>query len=778
MAAPAFLQCESHPGRPLTDHLCDVADRLRAHSEAPVWLPLAGLFHDLGKATAYFQDHLQGKAAPPELRRHAEMGALWLLEFLRERQLLPSNVSPVDVALAFLFVRRHHGRLDDLLDSLMLDQQSVDQFQKQLSAMDMAGIRQWLAHQLRSPIPVAGTDRQKFTELRVKSKLALQSIKTDAEAMARFQSAVRWFGLLIEADRDSAAGYAPGHFDVPPQLKPGNLDRFRAAGDFGAYANEAVCKARELVFQSALNSVDRDVAGGERLWTLTVPTGAGKTLAALGWAVKRRETRIAGGQRNCSIVYALPFTSIIDQNAEVIRRLFGDAAADESAVAIHHHVAEAGEIAQSGEESLARSWVEGWRADIVCTTFVQVVNALFHGTTADARRLSRLAGAILILDEVQAFPAELWPLMRTALYCLSRHFGTDVLLVTATQPALFAEADTTEIGPRSFPQDVIQAFDRYDLTVELNGFLNLDALRTRIAEDVEGELRRSCLVIVNTVKEALDLHALLAGDARFWGSILFHLSTNLRPKDRGRILAEVQCCNKPHVLVATQVVEAGVDLSFDVVFRALAPIDALVQAAGRCNRHGVGRRGLVRVFDLEGSRGVAVYGAVHMGLAREILRQVADEGGHLLREPELAGLVSQYFSELDQRIGHGSATKAMEAVRMLEFAALRGEGEDPNRKEKRVQLVEDRFDRIAHFVETDESDTHVWSELSKALAIPDLYLRRQRLRALRSEVAQRIVEVPRRYALPDAGAEANLVHVPRDRAGDYYDTSTGWRRHE
>lgn len=778
MAVPAFRQCESHPGRPLTDHLSDVADRLRVRAAVPVWLPLAGLFHDLGKATAYFQAYLQGDDAPRELKRHAEMGALWLLEFLCGHWLSAGNVSHVDVALAFLFVRRHHGRLDDLLDSLTTDEAGIARVRQQLTAMDLPGIQDWLANELGLPIPVAAVEYKKFTELRVRSTLALKSVGTDADAMTRFQSSLRWFGLLIESDRDSAAGFAPGHFNAPPQLRPEHLDRFRATGDFGVHADEMVRRARELVFQSALNSEDRDAASSGRLWTLTVPTGSGKTLAALGWAIKRRESRLAAGQENCSIVYALPFTSIIDQNVAVIRRLLGETGGSENALAIHHHLAEAGEIAQSGEESLARSWVEGWRADTVCTTFVQVVNALFHGTTADARRFSHLAGSILILDEVQAFPAELWPVLRKALYCLSKHFGTDVLLVTATQPALFAEAETTEIGPRSFPEDVGRAFDRYDLVVELSSPLKLDALHARIAEEIEGKHRRSCLVILNTVKEALDLHALLASNGVFRGDALFHLSTNLRPKDRARILREIQGCDKPHVLVSTQVVEAGVDLSFDLVFRALAPIDALVQAAGRCNRHGIGNRGLVHVFDLEGNRGVLVYGAVHMGLAREILSKFADDGRQSLREPELAELVRRYFSELDQRIGRGPASKVMEAVRMLQFAALRGEGQDRESKEKRVQLIEDRFDRIAHFVETDESDVHVWSELCEALGISDLLLRRQRLRALRSEIAQRIVEVPRRYAAAGGGPEVHLVHIPRAQAADYYDPATGWRRHE
>ncbi len=770
MAAPAFLRCESHPGRPLFDHLTDVADRLRSCSGVPTWLPFAGLFHDLGKATSYFQDYLRGMNAPLELKRHSELGALWLLEFLRAPGSSSYNLSPLDAALAFLFVRRHHGRLDDLLDSPTMDRNGILRAQQQLSAMDIQGIQAWFSHHLGVPVPVAGTDEKTFIKLRVESTAQLKEAVNDHEAMSRFQSALRWFGLLIESDRDSAAGYAPGQFDMLPRLKSGHLDRFRQAGDFGSRADDKVRKARELVFSSASDAAEHHGNSSCHLWTLTVPTGSGKTLAALSWAAKRRAVRFTASQNRSSIIYALPFTSIIDQNAAVIRKVLGTDAEGENVLAVHHHLAEAGEIAQSGEESLARSWVEGWRSDLVCTTFVQIVNAMFHGSTADARRFSHLAGSVLILDEVQAFPAELWPILRMALLCLAERFGTDILLVTATQPALFGFNGAIEIGPVNFPGEVSQAFDRYDFHIQLEERVTLDALREQVIEAIERDDPRSCLVIVNTVNEALDLFGLLESDNRVQAEVIFHLSTNLRPKDRGDILAAIQRCNRLPVLIATQVVEAGVDLSFDTVFRALAPVDALVQAAGRCNRHGTGQRGSVHVFDLEGNRGVMVYGPVHMGLAREVLCACVDK---VLREPELMNLVGRYFEQLDRRIGRDSAFKVKEAVRMLQFAELRGEGHD---RQKRIQLIDDQMDRVPHFVETDETDERIWKELIEARSIRDLGLRRQRLRSLRGEVARRIVEVPRRYAAQEPESNEKLVYIPGHRASEYYDIRTGWKR--
>jgi len=767
--APAFPHCESHPGRLLIDHLLDVRSRLDVGDG--YWLAWAALFHDLGKGTSFFQAYLHGENVSPELRWHAEVGAFWLMQFLQPIVSSGESVMAVHVALAFLFVRRHHGSLDDLLDGATYpDQHTLNRLQQQFGTMDATGIAGWFAERLGGPVVRPVLDRRGLIELRVKANIALRQPCSDGDTMVRFQTALRDFGRLIEADRDSAARYAVGTFDAPPQLSLEHVAAFRSARSFGAAAQPTIADARNRVYASAVAHANDHPANSGHLWTLTVPTGAGKTLAALGWALARRQARIKAGLCICPVIYALPFTSIIDQNVAVIRKLWGDGPVDESAIAVHHHLAELGQMEQSGEESLARSWVEGWRADVVCTTFVQVANAMFHATSANARRFSKLAGAILILDEVQAFPAELWPVLRLALQSLSHRFGTDILLVTATQPALFSQSEREEIGVDR--AEFVSVFDRYDMYVDITTTLSMENLTCRVVSELSKNSQCSCLVILNTVREALELHASLKRAPDLRGYRLFHLSTNLRPKDRNEILKQVNSCRQPHILVATQVVEAGVDLSFDVVFRALAPLDAIIQAAGRCNRHGTGQRGVVYVFDLEGYSGVVIYGQVHSGLVREIFQRRTS-----FREPELRSLVNQYFERLESRLGQDTTQKILEAVRMMQFAALRGEGEDRDRDTKAVRLIEEAPNRIAHFVETDESDQRVWEKLTAAHELADLQTRRKRLRMLRNEIAQRMVEIPREHAYSiEPDERFDCVHMPLAISSDYYDTTTGWRR--
>jgi CRISPR-associated endonuclease/helicase Cas3 len=323
--------------------------------------------------------------------------------------------------------------------------------------------------------------------------------------------------------------------------------------------------------------------------------------------------------------------------------------------------------------------------------------------------------------------------------------------------------------------DTAEVFDRYDLRVDINKPLALNAVAQIVTKEFLEGSAKSCLVILNTIQEALDMHNLIAGESTLSQHRVFHLSTNLRPKDRKRILAEIAHCGNPHILIATQVVEAGVDLSFDVVIRAIAPLDAIVQAAGRCNRHGSGIRGRVIVVVPEGNTAIRIYGTLHISLSSQMLGQIGD-AQRWVPEPQVRRAVSDYFSELNKRIQKDTASMVQEAICKLQFAALRGEGNDQHRKAKQIQLIEDSQDRVPHFIETDDSDTEVWDRLASALGIQDVRLRRQRLRLLRNDIGQRIVEVPSRFRFKDTATNGMIIRVPQSAWQQSYDIETGWRR--
>lgn len=778
MARP-FQQCESHPARLLTEHLQDVGARADSAAGGDAWPRILGLFHDVGKGTSYFAKHLAGQRIDGGLSHHAWLGATLLLLSLTTKDQGDNGsrlTDSLEVALAYLGVRGHHTGLMDLVSALETpDQTERKVFEQQFSAIDLPGLNEWLRRQGLNMADVSCLNNSFWQDQHMVVRRLLKQVVSDDEAMHRLQRALLRFGILINADRDSAAQIEPDRFERPFRLTSEHLSAFRSSVNFG-HSGPLMQSIRERLFFAAQGTAVQPPAEQGRLWTLTAPTGSGKTLAALGWALRRREARTEAGRPVGPIIYALPFTSIIDQNAAVIRAIIQGAASEnatEGALAEHHHLADFG-ATESESSPIARLWAEGWRADIVCTSFVQIVQALFHGTPADARRFSRLAGATVILDEVQTVPVEYWPLLRTSLRSLCRNFGTDILLATATQPAIFGnEDDVTELAPSPLVKPNEPSFNRYDVQFETDVRLSLPQFADRVAREITLSNTTSALIVVNTIREALDLFQLLRQEEAFprlAGYRLFHLSTNLRPKDRRQCLADLATTSEPRLVVSTQVIEAGVDLSFDVVFRVNAPIDSIVQAAGRCNRHGQGPRGMVYVVELEGETNKCIYGAIHMDVARRVTKKLLRRE---ISEPEIRDVVDAYFKTLAADKSQEKSTKVMEAVRQLEFGSLRG----LNDRDKAVILIEELAYRVPHFIETDAEDWGVWKAFINALAIADTATRRRTLHRLRPHVATRVVEVPRAFARePDPDPKTGLVHVARADISRFYDPVTGWIR--
>ncbi len=770
MTAPAFVCCESHPGRPLTEHLSEVRNLLRGSPAVQFCpeLPDAGLSHDLAKATSFFQNYLHGQAVDPRLKTHALLSAVLFLGIVAEaRTDRVREESQFDRALLFEFVRRHHGALLNLLDDLSLSEDETTLLGRQMAALDSDGMHQWLTSQGLVTSAAAIPRPRELTELRVAIGRLLDRGDDYRHSMRRMQRALAAYGAMIDADRDSAAGVA--NLPRPPvEFTRVRLDAYRESLDRNN-VEPNVARARGAVFDSAFRSAASNQWQAARLWSLTVPTGSGKTLAALSWAFALRERKEAKTARPCPIVYALPFTSIIDQNTAVLASICGQDGVRRGALATHHHLSDYGDLGIHEDGSSARSWAEAWKAEIVGTTFVQVFNALFHARAADARRFARLAGGILILDEVQAIPARLWPVTRFALASLAAELETDILLVTATQPAIFEASEVREIAP--VDPRLWSTFNRYDLSVEQDE-LDSKALAARVLDELVHQRSGSCLVVLNTVREALKVHSRFASDPRVRQRV-FHLSTNLRPKDRRRILTELrQASERPSLLISTQVVEAGVDLSFDRVFRAIGPIDSIVQAAGRCNRHGLGERGKVIVVRPEGKTATRVYGQTLIDVAADVLGRASGS----VPEPEVRNMVQNYFASVAQRVSSDHSARIFDAVRYLQFAALRGADEGDLQREKAVALIDSADIGVPHFIELDDEDHDTWKDLQEALGISDPRRRRYRLRNARSRVGQCVVEVPAadRFGSPDEAT--GLVHVPMRDARRVYSEETGWRR--
>ncbi|WP_205718220.1 CRISPR-associated helicase Cas3' [Actinomadura sp. WMMA1423] len=350
---------------------------------------------------------------------------------------------------------------------------------------------------------------------------------------------------------------------------------------------------REQVYEEAVRAAEEPVG----IFPFPAPTGAGKTIAAGGFAVEHAARH---GLRR--VIVAVPYTSITEQNAAVYRKLFGDANVLE-----HHSGVNLADVPPALRWQ--RLAAENWDAPVVVTTTVRLFESLFSRKPSAMRKVHRLAGAVIVLDEVQSLPDPMLPPILSALRDLTERFGTSVLLASATQPEFFSMDVFKDLHARqviSKPKPLYRSLER----VRYRWWCDPKPTLKDVAERIRDE--PSVLAVVNTTKDAAALHQCLEEIA---DAPVLHLSTRMAGGHRRDALEDIRARLAEGLRVAvvsTQLVEAGVDLDFPVVFRAYAAAEAMQQAAGRCNRNGRLERGTVVVFDpADGSVAGArrVYGA-------------------------------------------------------------------------------------------------------------------------------------------------------------------------
>ncbi len=613
MSTPAplpFYKCQAHPGDALNQHLLRVAQRAAA-SIAPTARPeiariafIAGLFHDLGKATPWFQQYLNGQARRSALTHHGELGAI--LSWWYSAQL----DGPLWQRLAvFSAVRRHHGALriqnwPDLFAQTRSEFREPDSpLRTQLAALDSPGIANWLSEQATAhpqyglpvhcePPSLEHIEARVYERDCVGSKLRRAYTSLD-EALATLSA----FGALLAVDKTDAA-LSGAH--IARQALPADAVSHYKRQIFPAEASSSPLNQRREHIAKTLTTTW--LAHLEQpLLTFTAPTGAGKTLSVLHAALQVR-THLAKQHGHAPrLIYCLPFTAVIDQNHAVIRAILkASGLAEREDILLKHHHLSTGvfrtgdDAAEHQPDGAGQLLTETWQSEIIVTTFHQLLHSLLSPCNANLKRAGQLSGAILVLDEVQALPLRYWEALRQLFKALARTAGTRILLMTATRPLIFQPGDALELLPDHAQH--FQALNRTRLHLQHHNPLPLTAFAGQLIAHLHNNPRPT-LIIVNRRKAVSTLfHELTRA---FPQRPCVALSTHLTPRDRRariRLIQRLQRQGQPVIVISTQLIEAGVDLSFPVVHRDLAPLDALIQSAGRCNRHGEQAKALGEVY--------------------------------------------------------------------------------------------------------------------------------------------------------------------------------------
>jgi len=549
-----LAQCLSDHQKAVGELASEFAGRFGANELGRI----LGNVHDIGKTNPDFQDYLRKASSPGTTCAskarpvpHSIYGGLVLKKIGQDPLAIVASA--------------HHGGLEDLPDSKHKLAETVDVawFKKALDSLDMDSIS-------KAAIPQYANDR------------------LTCEFLIRML-----FSALVDADwLDTEAHFEPqkrsirGSYATFDELWDAfSQDQERLIGETSRNAPSRVNKARCEIYEACLKAAE----GEQGVYRLTVPTGGGKTRSSMGFALRH-----ALKHNLDRIIYAIPYTSIIDQTADVYKSIFG-----EENVIEHHSALEVPpnvDEAQTELELRRQLAAENWDARIIVTTTVQLFDSLFSNKPSRCRKLHNLARSVLVIDEVQTIPIDLVQPILDVLKELVAHYGVTLVLSTATQPAFSGNSPYLK-GFQPEPCEIVpnhaKYFDvlrRVDYRVESQPWT-----WEHVADEMRGQQQALC--VVNTRKDALALFELLNDN-----DATFHLSTLMCPAHRRDTLEEIRRRlrdGEPCLVVSTQMVEAGVDLDFPVVLRAIGPLDRIVQAAGRCNREGSLGIGQVIVFTPE-----------------------------------------------------------------------------------------------------------------------------------------------------------------------------------
>lgn len=592
----------------LRDHLTGVADlagRFAAAFGEEEMGRLLGLYHDVGKYSREFQTYIRADEAEKKKRRgsvdHSTAGAQEIAK-LRQGAAAP---------LAFC-IAGHHAGIPNRGERA--DPEGAATL---LGRLKRKGLPDYRAYRTENDAPAA-----------VPSALYAQ---VAAEAFPAMLYTRMLFSCLVDADfLDTEDFMAAGKVGREGFASLDTLlERLQKSLEekFLKPKTEKEKQKRQLPINEKRSALlAQSIAAGKEakgnLYRLTIPTGGGKTISSLAFALhyaahaKRKRKRI---------IYVIPYTSIIEQNAAVFRELLGE----ENVVEHHQHVDY--DDAQDTDMNRKRLATENWDAPVIVTTNVQFFESLFSNRPSKCRKLHNLAESIVIFDEAQMIPLDYLRPSLAAIEALVRHYACTAVLCTATQPPL----------GQFFSEDM-QPLEICPALMENAAFFRRTKISLREGTMTEEELAEEMaahaqvLCIVNVKKTAQHVFDLLEEEE---GN--YHLSTNLYPVHREQVLAEIRARlkdGKPCRVVSTSLVEAGVDLDFPCVLREINGLDSIVQAAGRCNREGrrSAEESVVHVFSLEKL-------ARNAQLAARLTKLVAREYGDDMANP-LA--IQRYFEEL------------------------------------------------------------------------------------------------------------------------------------
>jgi len=789
----------SHPDRTLQTHLDNcfkvgakvleqkiISGELLPKKEIEQLFKQLVYFHDFGKSTDFFQhkiieatkraasdfteenenyieDFDQNKQAnvlklledDDRLGNHSLLGAYYQLTNSKRDD-------EIEELILFKIIQKHHGNLTNF----HLSKESVDQFH--LSENKLKRLETQLDHLpfnlYQNILPDEFWAKKEDWEV-VKKRFLDVLLGNDAARKLKKAKSLRYFflqhymySLLLSADKGDVKIKNKTIVESTYVFPQNIVDKFKEI-EFGGKEKKPIDEVREAAYQDIAKNIEAHK--NENFFSITLPTGMGKTFSAYNAAILLQN--LAEGTPR--IVYCLPFTSIIDQNVKVLSDIFDKNDQDTSRISKNHHLSSLNSKFHKYEidEQESEYLTDGWEHDFIVTTFVQLTDGIFSNKNKLLRKFHNVTDSIIILDEVQNIPPKYYEAIECTFEKMAEYFDTKFLFVTATQPLMMPNTNVIELTDPTLAKTraYFENLERIELDKSLlNDGVNedIDDWIELFKQDIDRNSDKSFLFILNTVASSQKVFNRLKEEYQANDCKVYYLSSSVLPCFRKLIIEKIKNEKGRKIVVSTQVVEAGVDIDLDVVYRDFAPLDSINQSAGRCNRNGINGKGTVKLFDTGKSK--AIYDSTLRDITKNILADYPD----VIQESELYELNQAYFRGVKKRIQDDNDT-SVKIIDCMEKLLL----EDLNEEFK---LIDKAYPTYNVFIPFDKKDvTHlkdfefptkkspkgIWSEYIELCQIENRFERKQAIKKLRPDLMQYVTKLPKSKYKPPEGKEENFL---------------------
>ena len=739
-------------------------------------LELVVKLHDLGKYTSYFQNYLlKQEPINKTLKQHARIGGYTAYQLIKEQ-----DRKQATLALFVIFL--HHSKLigfDNFWEKINSDAQEVfDEHYK-----DIEGIIPTIESEL------AVGDLLKHLQIPDKGEVMRLCDKVSGESSIENYFLINYlFSLLIEADKlDASQTSLYARKSVSSALvdvRFGSSEAMLSKTNLNSLSTDEL---RNFCRAEVINQLANPSILDTYIFTLTAPTGIGKTMTALDFALKLK-AMTREDTFEPQVIYALPFINIIEQGLREYSKVLAE---DGARIVGHYQYADIfGAQDDSDEDGYQHKLmqIDTWQGDFIITSFVQFFETLIGNRNKLLKKFNHLAGSIIILDEVQTLRLDQMPLIGAALFYLTKFLKARIVLMTATKPKIFdlaakeilnkeGEKVTTRELLVSHPQ-VFARFNRtslHPLLGELTG--EKEEKTQQFVDNLFADKwsdSQSCIIVCNTVKRSVNVFEAVSEYLKSNGltNPVFYLSTNIVPAHRMERIEQIKVAieaGKAPILVATQVVEAGVDLDFSMGFRDLGPIDSIIQVAGRINRNNDLNRLGSPLYIVDFGECTKIYGKLTDLQSRQAL---ADQES--IPESDYLSLVGKYFDNISERKSFKDSRKWFESMKKLRYDSRDA------KKDYAVssfRIIEESNTTQAVFIELDDEEATLRERYLEK--ITGEISREDFDKKYRQAFQQRIIAIPNYLTgeLPYINEyDEHIKLVPIELLDQYYQETTGFIR--